>query len=453
MVNLEKENLYFLGYFKAIGQYSREGMTHDELKMSFRTRNYVDQQPLRRFREDSFFRLELELIPDVLLEILPVWSEQGGKDGKGGLVHHGGQLREFLVEYDPHERVRFPVNRENLSKHLSLGIEKVSKDASEIGCENSDSVSVEENERSIDTIGRETILNDHLEKEVRWNSIESRIVKTTSVCVQRDKLPKPIFTKVFSRQYTRDDHEYKLQTERRYEKHPKFLRQSLQLAGLDRIEDDPEYQNFKYHQCEEDENDSGVECEQDDNDAFRQTKSKLSDTTNKARGIVQIDEFWRSMVFVSGAVLLRATRTHIDEENMTAGPLSYRPVGSKLQMYPTKSPNIILDMGRLCLRNERIRELSDSGEDVQEFKIDDTLLLESTVFHEYCFKSLFLTFSRRPSVISNYFQECKKLRVIIFQGLMTYQIFYQTLPRTRKMVPPTVVYSISSGLFAPSLTH
>jgi hypothetical protein len=34
MVNLEKENLYFLGYFKAIGQYSREGMTHDELKMS-----------------------------------------------------------------------------------------------------------------------------------------------------------------------------------------------------------------------------------------------------------------------------------------------------------------------------------------------------------------------------------------------------------------------------------
>jgi hypothetical protein len=187
MVNLEKENLYFLGYFKAIGQYSREGMTHDELKMSFRTRNYVDQQPLRRFREDSFFRLELELIPDVLLEILPVWSEQGGKDGKGGLVHHGGQLREFLVEYDPHERVRFPVNRENLSKHLSLGIEKVSKDASEIGCENSDSVSVEENERSIDTIGRETILNDHLEKEVRWNSIESRIVKTTSVCVQRNK--------------------------------------------------------------------------------------------------------------------------------------------------------------------------------------------------------------------------------------------------------------------------
>jgi hypothetical protein len=77
-------------------------------------------------------------------------------------------------------------------------------------------------------------------------------------------------------------------------------------------------------------------------------------------------------------------------------------------MYPTKSPNVILDMGRLCLRNERIRELSDSGEDVQEFKIDDTLLLESTVFHEYCFKSLFLTFSGQPSVISNYFWVCKK---------------------------------------------
>jgi hypothetical protein len=62
-------------------------MTHDELKKKYinSTRGYIDQQTNHRFQEELYFRLELELIPDVLLEILPVWSETGGKDGKGVL--------------------------------------------------------------------------------------------------------------------------------------------------------------------------------------------------------------------------------------------------------------------------------------------------------------------------------------------------------------------------------
>jgi hypothetical protein len=217
MVNFSKDDLYFLGYFKTIRQYSEEGMTHDELKEKYinNTRGYIDQQTLHRFREEPYFRLQLELIPDVLLEILPVWSETGSKDGKGGLVHHGGQLRELNVDYDPHERIRYPVQRENLSKHLSLGIVKRCKDKTSIACEDaavSEAV-IEDNEECIDTIGRETLLNSHLEKEVRWNSVECRNVKTTSVLVERDQLPKPIFQKVFSRGYTNEDHSYKLKTE------------------------------------------------------------------------------------------------------------------------------------------------------------------------------------------------------------------------------------------------
>jgi hypothetical protein len=128
MVSFENDCLYFLGYFWSVKQYSKNGMSHDETKKYYAGRNYVDQQSNHRFREDAYFCLMLELIPDRLLDILPVWSDNFGRGGRGGLVHHGGQLREINIDYDPHERIRLPVLRENISKHLSLGIEKPSKD-------------------------------------------------------------------------------------------------------------------------------------------------------------------------------------------------------------------------------------------------------------------------------------------------------------------------------------
>jgi hypothetical protein len=201
------------------------------------------------------------------------------------------------------------VQRENLSKHLSLGIVKRCKDKTSIACEDAagSKAVVEDNEECIDTIGRETLLNYHLEKEVRWNSVESRNVKTTSVLEERDQLPKPIFQKEFSRGYTNEDHSYKLKTEQRYKNHPQLMEQILVVGGINKIDDDPEYKNFKYELCEEEDNGKSEETG-DEDDAFRKSKMDLSSTTNKARGIVQILEIYG---FCFGCCLAKDNkRTH-----------------------------------------------------------------------------------------------------------------------------------------------
>jgi hypothetical protein len=71
-VPLSKDNLYFLGYFHCIKQHSKKGMEHSELAEEAEGETSIDTQRLMRFREMPYFRLTLELIPDKLLDILPV---------------------------------------------------------------------------------------------------------------------------------------------------------------------------------------------------------------------------------------------------------------------------------------------------------------------------------------------------------------------------------------------
>jgi hypothetical protein len=154
-------------------------------------------------------------------------------------------LKEVLVQYDPHERICYPADRQNISRYLSLGIEKeisnVSEvvnntdDANENGNENEIPVDENDHETStqvkhytrsrrrkdtdseinkendpeannadsqqdnkIKTVTRMTLLKHHIETEIMGNAMVCRDVPSYSTHVKnRDDLPQPIFTKVF----------------------------------------------------------------------------------------------------------------------------------------------------------------------------------------------------------------------------------------------------------------
>jgi hypothetical protein len=104
--DLEKDNVYFLGYFQCIKQQSVKGIPHEDLAIMTKDELSIETQRLNRFREMSYFQLTLELIPDMMLDILPV-----KEDGKSNsLVHFGGALKEVTIQFDPHERARIVVD-------------------------------------------------------------------------------------------------------------------------------------------------------------------------------------------------------------------------------------------------------------------------------------------------------------------------------------------------------
>jgi hypothetical protein len=123
--------------------------------------------------------------------------------------------------------------------------------------------------------------------------------------------------------------------------------------------------------------------------------------------MVGVREAILAMVFVSAAVLYQTTRGHIDKNDKLASPLKNKSVVSKRQLYPTKSPNSILDMGHFTLQNELVREKQAMNINFHNFKAEVLHSYEDDKLMEYCFKSLILTFSGRPSVIGNYFRICK----------------------------------------------
>jgi hypothetical protein len=450
-----KDNLYFLGYFHCIQQHSKKGMKHSKLVEEAEGETSIDTQRLMRFREMPNFRLFLELIPDRLLDVLPVRDD---KD-KGKLVHHGKQLKELLVQYDPHERIRYPADRQNITRHMSLGIEKPitksSKKTNKIDVIEQDSESeglreqtipessndskqdtrIKPNTRlrkrrkivgdnshvnetegldnenhspedkdipqgmKIETITRLTLIQHHMEKEVMGNSMACRDVVSDSTNVpNRKDLPQPIFKKLFSSQYTHDDHLWLLETRKRLNGQPKLLRDVLKHTGLDSITNDPEWQNFKY-----DTEGRDVSTTETEDHVISSVKWSQDLMTRTKDEMVKMKEVAESMVFVSAGVLYRSMRSHI--VNGLAFPLSNRCLGSKIQLYPTKSPNSILDMGRFTLRNELIRHLRQNLE--QPINKSEVYTpqggMRDRMFLNYCFKSFILTFNGRPSVIHNYF--------------------------------------------------
>jgi hypothetical protein len=452
-VPLSKDNLYFLGYFHCIKQHSKKGMEHSELVEEAEGETSIDTQRLMRFREMPYFRLTLELIPDKLLDILPVRDDKN----KNKLVHHGGsskkgrKLKEVLVKYDPHERIRYPADRQNISRYLLLGIEKEISNVSEV-VNNTDDANENVNEKKIPedenvpdtstqvkhhtrsrrrrdtdsevnkendpeanndsqqdnkikTVTRMTLLKHHIETEIMGNSMVCRDVPSYSTHVKnRDDLPQPVFKKVFCSHFTHDDHLWLLDTRKKLSVKQSTLKVVLKHTGLDSIIDDPEWQDFTYGEGEQDKS-TTMGSEELGITSVKWCKDLMSRTRDE---MVKMKEVAESMVFVSAGVLYRSMRKHID--NGLACPLSNRCVGSKIQLYPTKSPNSILDMGRFSLRNELVRELQCSSRDELSSTFKTYTPKEGVrdpLFLDYCFKSIILTFNGRPSVISNYFIHAK----------------------------------------------
>ena len=114
---MAKDKLYFLGYFRCIKQESVEGIPiKDVVSMSGDDKD-MDTQHLSWFREMTYFQITLELIPDSILDCLPVREDTGCRR----LVHYGGPLKEVMVQYDNYEKIRMDVECKHVNNLLSLG--------------------------------------------------------------------------------------------------------------------------------------------------------------------------------------------------------------------------------------------------------------------------------------------------------------------------------------------
>jgi hypothetical protein len=334
-------------------------------------------------------------------------------------------LKEVTVQFDPHERARIVVDRQDLSKCLSLGNERENpapkKKKSNKGNtdEENDNASLDnalidddtlpkkdQSGKRIQPLTRRHVRDHHINTELKRNGLFCRDVLTNSREVKsRDKLPKARFEKVFCSRYDLVEHEWVLKLKNDLADAPELLRQVLKHKGLDNLKTDPDLIDFQYEIKDDDHINADDELDSPKKGNKEKRGDDIEDRTKDE--MVGVREAILAMVFVSAAVLYRTTRAHIDKFDKLASPLKNKSVGSKSQLYPTKSPNSILDMGRFTLRNELIREKQEKNIDCHNFKVEVLHSYEDDKLMEYCFKSLILTFNGRPSVIGNYFRTCK----------------------------------------------
>ena len=246
------------------------------------------------------------------------------------------------------------------------------------------------------------VRDHHINNELKRNGILCRDVLTESTHVDREKLPQPLFEKVFCKDYTLIEHEWVYKAKNDLKNAPRLLAQVLTHKQLNNLKTDTDLLNFKY----DIEDDDSVDCDLENQTTSIKRGDDIEDRSKDE--MVGVREAIVAMVFVSAAVLYRASRSHIDSTNKFASPLTNKSLGSKLQMYPTKSPNSVLDMGRFSLRNELIRERIEQKIGYKDFKVEVLKSHTESKLMEYCFKSVVLTFNGRPSVIGNYFKHCKR---------------------------------------------